>query len=134
MNVNIILSASVEKEPPFFTSPLLSHNADVVQGDTVHMECHFGPLTDPTIQIMWLFNGKSLVAGSRFVMTNDFGYVALDILQAIPEDSGLYTCKAINTKVSILNFFILFYILICSIGRRRNSNTNQRSALTKHRC
>jgi len=65
------------------------------------MECHFGPLTDPTIEILWSFNGKPLLAGSRFVMTNDFGYVAMDILQAIPEDSGLYTCQAVNIKVQI---------------------------------
>lgn len=27
---------------------------------------------------------------------NDFGYVALDIHPAIPEDEGVYTCRAVN--------------------------------------
>lgn len=34
--------------------------------------------------------------GSRFRTTNDFGFVTLDIQQTIPEDSGVYMCKAYN--------------------------------------
>lgn len=34
--------------------------------------------------------------GSRFKTTSDFGYVTLDILQCVAEDSGVYMCKAIN--------------------------------------
>ena len=34
--------------------------------------------------------------GSRFHVSHDFGYVTLDILKVITEDSGVYTCKAIN--------------------------------------
>ena len=28
--------------------------------------------------------------------TNNFGFVALDIMDAYPEDQGTYTCKATN--------------------------------------
>lgn len=34
--------------------------------------------------------------GHRFKTTYDFGFVALDILYAYPEDSGTYMCKAKN--------------------------------------
>lgn len=33
---------------------------------------------------------------SRFHVTLDFGYVALDITHMYPEDAGQYTAKAIN--------------------------------------
>ena len=31
-----------------------------------------------------------------FMETNSFGFVALDIMYAYPEDQGTYTCKATN--------------------------------------
>ena len=37
-----------------------------------------------------------LLLGHRFRTTYDFGFVALDILYAYPEDSGTYMCKATN--------------------------------------
>lgn len=35
-------------------------------------------------------------SGSRFHVTQDFGFVTLDIMSTVPEDSGVYMCKAIN--------------------------------------
>lgn len=35
--------------------------------------------------------------GSRATATYRFGYVALDILNIIPEDAGVYTCRATNS-------------------------------------
>ena len=37
-----------------------------------------------------------LVLGHRFRTTYDFGFVALDILYAYPEDCGTYMCRASN--------------------------------------
>lgn len=34
--------------------------------------------------------------GHRFRPIHDFGYVALDIVDLIAEDSGTYTCRAVN--------------------------------------
>lgn len=34
--------------------------------------------------------------GSRFHVTQDFGFVTLDITSCIPEDSGMYMVKAVN--------------------------------------
>lgn len=64
----------------------------------MHLECRVTPVTDPKLQILWYFNDKPLLTGSRFKMVQDFGYVSLDISGAIPEDSGTYTCRALNDK------------------------------------
>lgn len=34
--------------------------------------------------------------GHRFRPIHDFGYVALDIIDVIEEDTGTYTCRAVN--------------------------------------
>ncbi len=34
--------------------------------------------------------------GSRFHVTQDFGFVTLDISSCVPEDSGMYMVKAVN--------------------------------------
>lgn len=46
--------------------------------------------------------------GHRFRTTYDFGFVALDILYAYPEDSGTYMCKATNAAGQA--------VTSCSIG------------------
>lgn len=37
-----------------------------------------------------------LLLGHRFRTTYDFGFASLDILTVYGEDSGTYTCRAIN--------------------------------------
>ena len=44
----------------------------------------------------WLKDGQPIMIGHRFRPIHDFGYVALDIIDAISEDSGTYTCRATN--------------------------------------
>lgn len=44
----------------------------------------------------WFHDGRPLVNAHRFRMTHDFGYVALDILYAFPEDSGQWECVVRN--------------------------------------
>lgn len=107
-------------DPPSFTSPLATEISDAQEGDDVHMECRFAPVTDPKLQIFWYFNEKPLLTGSRFKMVkfnassrymilscpytkyyeqvHDFGYVSLDVKGVIPEDTGRYTCRAVNEK------------------------------------
>lgn len=85
-------------ESPIFISHL--NNVECAEGDTVHFECHVEPSKDPTMKIEWFANGKPLPSGARFKSTYDFGYVALDISHAYEEDSGIYTCKATNSKGS----------------------------------
>lgn len=80
---------------PVFTSPLVG-SADVGEGKNAHMECRVVPVGDPDMTFSWSKNGENLKMGSRIQATNDFGFVTLDILQCIPEDSGMYVVTAKN--------------------------------------
>lgn len=48
------------------------------------------------MSVQWYHNGAPLAAAHRFRPMFDFGYVALDLLYAYPEDSGTYTMVAKN--------------------------------------
>ncbi|GLH07319.1 LOW QUALITY PROTEIN: Titin [Gryllus bimaculatus] len=86
---------------PVYESPVfITHlnNIECQEGESVHFECRVEPSKDPTLNIEWFVNGKPLPMGARFKSTYDFGYVALDINHAYAEDSGVYMCKATNSK------------------------------------
>lgn len=87
-------------EPTYETPIFISHlnNVENAEGDSAHFECNVEPSKDPTMKIEWFVNGKPLPTGARFKSTYDFGYVALDINHCYAEDSGVYTCKATNSK------------------------------------
>jgi len=69
---------------------------DIVEGTRAHFEATVIPVGDATMQIEWLFNGRSIPASSRVTATYRFGYVALDILHVTRDDIGVYTCRVWN--------------------------------------
>merc|ERR1719357_1082775 len=81
-------------EAPQFGRPL--KDITLEEGQPAHFESTLTPVNDASMRIEWMFNGKEVSQGHRFRTTYDFGFVALDILYAYPEDSGSYTCKAVN--------------------------------------
>lgn len=81
-------------QAPIFTTSL--KNINIKEGQRAHFECRLIPVSDPTMKVEWFHNGQPLKSGSRFTETNNFGFVALDILYTYPEDSGTYTCRATN--------------------------------------
>lgn len=89
-------------EPTYESPVFITHlnNVECVEGANIHFECNVEPSKDPTMRIEWYCNGKPLPVGSRYKTTYDFGYVALDITHTYAEDSGIYTCKAINDRGS----------------------------------
>lgn len=94
-------AAKPELPEPTFESPVfISHlnNVECNENENVHFECNVEPSKDPTMQIQWYCNGVELKASSKFKSTYDFGFVALDIVSTYIEDSGIYTCKATNSK------------------------------------
>ena len=66
------------------------------EGNNAHFECKLEPVADPNLKVEWFKNGMPVTVGSRFRPIHDFGYVALDIIGLISEDTGVYTCRAVN--------------------------------------
>lgn len=88
------VAEEVTSQTPVFTTSL--KNIEIKEGQRAHFECRLIPVSDPTMKVEWYHNNKPLKSGSRFTETNNFGFVALDILSCLPEDSGTYTCRAVN--------------------------------------
>ena len=70
----------------------------MLEGQNAHFECRVVPVGDPSLRFEWYVNGVELKTGSQFRLTHDFGYVTLDMASIIPEDSGVYMCKAVNNS------------------------------------
>ncbi len=89
----------VTKQAPVFTTSL--KNVEIKEGQRAHFECRLIPVSDPTMKVEWYHNNAPLKSGSRFSETNNFGFVALDIMGCLPDDAGNYTCRA--GKIYILH-------------------------------
>lgn len=91
---------------PVFTSPLTG-TSEVFEGKSAHMEARVVPVGDPKMTFEWTKNGESLSMGSRIRASQDFGFVTLDIMQCVPEDSGMYMVKAKNFAGESSSSFVL---------------------------
>ncbi|XP_075588793.1 LOW QUALITY PROTEIN: titin-like [Dermatophagoides farinae] len=82
-------------EPPKFTKHLNSiDNGN--EGDYIRLETRVEPEMDEKLTIEWYKNGQILTLGSRITSNFDFGLVILEIIGAKSEDTGVYTCRAVN--------------------------------------
>ncbi|KAK6023755.1 immunoglobulin I-set domain protein, partial [Ostertagia ostertagi] len=79
---------------PVFKSPL--QNIGVAEGEFCRFETQLAPINDPYMKIEWFKDKKPVLLGHRFRSTIDFGFVCLDLLYALPDDTGEYTCVATN--------------------------------------
>ncbi|KAK0408252.1 hypothetical protein QR680_003855 [Steinernema hermaphroditum] len=84
-------------EAPVFTQQLNGPTDPLKEGQSVHMDCMVQPINDPNLKIEWYHNGQPIAFASRMRSIHDFGYVALEFLHIHAEDSGTYTCRAVNT-------------------------------------
>ena len=80
--------------PKFVTLPRNIDN--LVEGQNAHFEAKIEPLADPNLHIEWFKDGRPVTIGHRFRPIHDFGYVAMDIVGVISEDTGSYTIRATN--------------------------------------
>lgn len=93
-------------EKPVFTSGLTG-TSDLAEGQHAHMECRVVPIGDSNMKFEWFRNGEQLQMGSRFQVTQDFGFVTLDIASCVQEDSGMYMVKAVNMAGEASSSFAL---------------------------
>lgn len=84
----------VTRAPEFTTK--LNGPTELYEGQSAHYECRIEPYPDSNLKVEWYHNEKPLSTGHRFRTAYDFGFASLDVLTAYPEDSGEYSCKAIN--------------------------------------
>lgn len=82
-------------EAPKFARELAG-KIEVMENERVHFEARILPANDVKMTVEWYHNGNPLPAAHRFHPMFDFGYVALDLLYAYPQDSGTYTLVARN--------------------------------------
>lgn len=86
-----------ERRPaPRFLTPFKSLRLN--EGEAAHFECRIEPTDDPTLQVLWFHNQQELQAGSRWQHFHDFGFISLNILQCVEQDTGTYVCRIVNTE------------------------------------
>lgn len=88
------LIAEDSKMSPRFLTPF--RDQELRESQAAHFECRIEPANDSSLRVEWLFNGKELTVGHRFQPFHDFGFVSLNILQCVEEDTGSYTCRISN--------------------------------------
>ena len=93
-------------DKPVFITPL-SGVSEIAEGQNAHFECRVAPVGDPNIKFEWFCNDNKLQIGSRFQVTQDFGFVTLDIASCIDKDSGMYMVKASNFAGEATSSFAL---------------------------
>ena len=99
------LEAPREREasppPQEFSAPVFQKQIADIQckeGEVSRFEAAFLPNNDPNITIQWVRNGIPLVHGSKYAISNDFGYCTLIIGYTYPEDEGIYQLLVQNSK------------------------------------
>ncbi|OTF80119.1 hypothetical protein BLA29_006130, partial [Euroglyphus maynei] len=75
---------------------------ELIEGDSVCLELTAEPVNDSTMIVEWSHNGIPIKAGHRFVVIQEFGYIALRILYVYPEDAGTYTVRITNAAGEII--------------------------------
>ncbi|VDK72603.1 unnamed protein product [Litomosoides sigmodontis] len=95
---HIEVASIIKIDAPRIIQHLVESIDGIEQGDSIHMECRVSPINDSKLTVNWLKDGKPLTEASRFKASCEFGFVTLDILYALPEDSGIYECVVMNDK------------------------------------
>src|SRR4029078_11488594 len=81
-------------QKPQFTQALNSVEAE--EGGNALLECRIIPVNDPKLKIEWYLNDAPIPNSNRVMLTQDFGYISLQINHVLPHDIGVYMCRAVN--------------------------------------
>lgn len=85
---------SVNQKPAFIRP--LRNLGQLEEGRNAHFEGQLTPVNDSTMKVEWYKDGRPITASSRITAIFNFGYVSLNIMHLRAEDSGSYTCRAVN--------------------------------------
>ena len=80
---------------PVFTEQLSNQN-NLVEGQNLKVKLSLEPSDDDRLRVTWYKNGQPLQEANRIVTKFEFGVVSLDIIGVRPDDSGVFTCQAVN--------------------------------------
>lgn len=86
-----VLRTVAQTKPVFHT---YLHDRTVSEGATLRLACTVSG--DENTHIEWLKNHKPLPRDSRYQVVYQNGEASLEIFAAVADDSGNYTCSAIN--------------------------------------
>jgi titin len=78
------------------------------EGRSVHLEAQLSePISDPSLKIDWLKDGRALTASSRITTIYNFGYISLNIMHLRQDDAGQYTARVVNNSGEISSTTVL---------------------------
>ncbi len=81
-------------QKPVFTEPLTS--LDIAEAESGLLECRLIPVGDPKLRVEWYLNEQPLQQSNRLPIAHEFGHVSLQLSHALPHDTGVYMCRAVN--------------------------------------
>lgn len=88
--------------PPLeYPAPIFQKQIEDVEcneGEPTRFEAAFGPNNDPNVRIEWRRNDAPLAHGSKYAISQDFGYCTLALAYTFPEDEGVYQLSVSNAN------------------------------------
>ncbi|XP_070569686.1 obscurin-like isoform X2 [Ptychodera flava] len=81
-----------EPSPPDFTSTF--KDLTIVEGSTISLQCTVSGYPEP--DVMWILNGRVIQPATDIRMMFDGETASFTRVKALPEDSGVYTCRLTN--------------------------------------
>lgn len=83
-------------QKPVFGQQVTPAAVELSEYEGVEFVCRLIPISDPTMRVEWLRDGRPLQESSRVEHEHEFGVVRLCIKRVEPEDAGTYECRATN--------------------------------------
>ncbi|ULT87824.1 hypothetical protein L3Y34_007185 [Caenorhabditis briggsae] len=129
---HVAVESATQIDAPQVVQQLVDSVENILEGDSIHLECRVTPINDPRLRVEWLRNGAPLPEASRFKPTFEFGFVSLDILYAYPEDNGDYELVVINDKGEARSKTKLTVLPRPSLDYTSQTHGNQQDSLESH--